>query len=275
MRQIDLPLQIDHLRQLGDDFAALHATLTGLDVSPGSELLRQLGPKILAVHELVGRTLVRLSHLDGSQYTAVPGSRSSLETISQVVASASVAASQLARAVADNPLDAAVFAGGPRADYTAIRKVRHTEAAPLLAESLTTAAHHLDLCATCCQYTAAGIARELRNNPQHQAAFARLTDAQYTVLDTIAKSEARRYNLRGGGTQIVAGNNKAIHATPFAVLQKHRLIQVGAGTSPLSAQNIKVTAAGKLVLDIQKPRHAHAPAPEQGPKPGKSGSRRP
>ncbi|MGX4693720.1 hypothetical protein [Streptomyces sp. JNUCC 63] len=90
MRQIDLPAQIDHLRKLGADFTALHTTVTALhttvtalNAQPGSEMLQQLGPKILAIHELVGRALVRLSVLDGSQYTAIPGSRSSLETLSE------------------------------------------------------------------------------------------------------------------------------------------------------------------------------------------------
>ncbi|GAA1160140.1 hypothetical protein GCM10009654_15450 [Streptomyces hebeiensis] len=191
LRQIDLPLQIDHLRQLGADFAALHTTVTALNPRPGSELLQQLAPKVLSIHELVGRTLVRLSVLDGSQYTAVPGSRASLETLSEVVASASVAASQLARAIADNPLEAAAFTGGPPLDDATVRQARHTEATPLLAESLTTAAHHLDLCATCCHYTAAGITRDLKNHPEHRSPLPQLTQAQYKTLAKIAQGGAR------------------------------------------------------------------------------------
>ncbi|WKV82533.1 hypothetical protein HBB06_30680 (plasmid) [Streptomyces sp. SNU607] len=82
----------------------------------------------------MSRSLVRLSVLDGSQYTAVPGSRLSLDTLSGVTASASIAASQLARAVGDNPLEGADFAGGPPVEEESVRQARHTEAAPVLAE---------------------------------------------------------------------------------------------------------------------------------------------
>ncbi|MFE1407818.1 hypothetical protein ACFW5D_30175 [Streptomyces sp. NPDC058770] len=260
MRQIDLPLQIDHLRTLGNDFNALRSTVTALDAQPGSGMLQQLGPKILAAHELIGRTLVRLSALDGSQYTAVPGSRAALETLGEVVVSASVAAAQLSRAVADNPLEAAPFATGQRFDDALARQARHTEAAPLLAESLTTAVHHLDLCATCCQYTASGIARDLKEHPEHLPEIPQLTGAQYKTLDTIAQGGVRQHRRLGGGISVRAGNGSSIHATPFAVLQKHRLVRVSAASSPLAEQDVTVTALGRLALDIQLP----GPTPSQG-----------
>ncbi|MFD6324632.1 hypothetical protein ACFWOL_17570 [Streptomyces sp. NPDC058442] len=273
MRQIDLPAQIDHLRKLGADFAALHTTVTALNAHPGSEMLQQVGPKILAIHELVGRALVRLSVLDGSQYTAVPGSRSSLETLSEVIASGSLAASQLARAVTDNPLEAAAFAGGPPVDDAAVHQARHAEARPLLAESLTTAAHHLDLCATCCRYTAAGIARDLKDHPEHRPSLPQLTNAQYTALDKIAQGGARRYERRGGSRSVMAGDS-SIHATPFAVLEKHRLIRIDTQHSAIAGQNVTVTAAGKLVLDTQRPGPTPSASPGKVPAPSKPGGRR-
>ncbi|MGP3756882.1 hypothetical protein [Streptomyces sp. IBSNAI001] len=39
MRHIDLPLQIDLLRELGADFTALHTKVTTLDPEPGGDLL--------------------------------------------------------------------------------------------------------------------------------------------------------------------------------------------------------------------------------------------
>ncbi|WP_326812267.1 hypothetical protein OIE62_07765 [Streptomyces scopuliridis] len=274
IRQIDLLGQIDHLRQLGADFAALHTTITALDAQPGTAMLRQLGPKILAIHELVGRTLVRLSVLDGSQYTAVPGSRTSLETLSSVVASASVAASQLAIAVADNPLEAAAFPGGPQADDVTVRRTRHAEAAPRLAESLTTAAHHLDLCATCCQYTASGIARDLKDHPEHTPQLPNLTAAQYAALDKIAQGGAQLYESRGRGISVLAGDGSTIHAEPFAAIDKHRLVHVNTTTSALAGQSVTITAAGKWVLDIQKPGRAPTAAPGTVPAAGKEDGRR-
>ncbi|MFE9970231.1 hypothetical protein ACFYRD_05585 [Streptomyces hirsutus] len=272
MRQIDLPAQINHLRKLGADFAALHTTVTALNAHPGSEMLQQVGPKILAIHELVGRALVRLSVLDGSQYTAVPGSRSSLETLSEVIASGSLAASQLARAVADNPLEAAAITGSPPVDDAAVHQARHAEARPLLAKSLTTAAHHLDLCATCCRYTAAGIARDLKDHPEHRPSLPQLTNAQYTALDKIAQGGARRYERRSGS--VMAGDGSSIHATPFAVLEKHRLIRIDTQHSAIAGQDVTVTAAGKLVLDTQRPGPTPSASPGKAPAPSKPGGRR-
>ncbi|MFP8903943.1 hypothetical protein [Streptomyces atacamensis] len=274
MRQIDLPAQIDHLRTLGADFAALHTAVTALEAQLGSEMLQQLGPKILAIHELVGRALVRLSVLDGSQYTAVPGSRSSLETLSEVIACASLAASQLARAVADNPLEAAVFAGDPPVGDAAVRQARHAEAQPLLVESLTTAAHHLDVCATCCRYTASGIARDLKDHPEHRPPLPQLTDAQYTALDAIAQGGARRYERRDGSRSARAGDGSSIHAAPFAVLEKHRLVRIDTQRSAIAGQDITVTAAGKLVLATQRPGPKPSAPPGRISTPDKPGGRR-
>ncbi|MFJ8532320.1 hypothetical protein [Streptomyces sp. NPDC093591] len=161
-------------------------------------MLAQLAPKIVQIHELIGRTLQQLATLDGSQYTLVPGSRSSLETLSSAVATASVAATDLASAVADNPLEGAVFADGPPLDEDAVRKARHAEAAPRLAEALADAAHDLDLCATCCLYTASGILRDLKEHPEHLPPLPQLTSAQYTALEMVAQGGASLIrSLRG------------------------------------------------------------------------------
>ncbi|MER6500140.1 hypothetical protein ABT218_12295 [Streptomyces sp. NPDC001455] len=260
---------MDHLRTLGNDFDALRSTVTALDAQPGSAMLQQLGPKILAIHDLVGRTLVRLSTLDGSQYTAVPGSRATLETLGEVVTSASVAASQLARAVADNPLEAAPFADGTTFNDEAIRQARHAAAIPLLAESLATAAHHLDLCSTCCHYTASGLARDLKEHPDLLPNLPQLTDAQYKALDVIAQGGTHRYSRRSGGINVRAGNGSSIHATPFAFLEKHRLVRISAASSLLAGQEVTMTALGRLALDIQRPEPRPMPLRGKVPTPPK------
>ncbi|MEU2131752.1 hypothetical protein [Streptomyces sp. NPDC018352] len=239
---------------------------------PGSKLLQQLGPQILSVHELVGRTLVRLSVLDGSQYTAVPGSRASLVTLSEVVASASVAASQLARAVADNPLEAAAFAGTP--DDAAARRTRLADSAPVLAKSLTTAVHHLALCAACCHHTAAGIARDLKDHPDHRPQLPELSDAQYAALDKIARGGANHYTSRSDKTSVRDGDGNTIHPKPFNVLLEHRLIRIHTSTSAIVPREIEITARGKLVLDIQKPGRPLPASPGSVPAPAKGGNRR-
>ncbi|MFF8918315.1 hypothetical protein ACF08M_34710 [Streptomyces sp. NPDC015032] len=272
LRQIDLPLQIDLLHKLGADFTALHTTVTALDGRPGSELLKQIGPQILSVHELVGRTLVRLSVLDGSQYTAVPGSRSSLETLSEVVASAAVAASQLARAVAGNPLEAAPFTETP--DDAATRQARLANSAPILAKSLTTAVHHLALCAACCHHTASGIARDLKDHPDHRPQLPELSDAQYAALDKIAQGGANHYTSRNDKTSVRDGDGNIIHAKPFNVLLKDRLIRIHDSISSVVPREIEITARGRLVLDIQKPGRAQPASPGSVPAPAKGGNRR-
>lgn len=271
LRQIDLPLQIDLLHKLGADFTALYTTVTSRDGQPGTELLKQVGPQILSVHELVGRTLVRLSVLNGSQYTSVPGSRSSLETLSEVVASAAVAASQLARAVADNPLEAAPFTETP--DDAATRRARLADSAVILNKSLTTAVHHLALCAACCHQTASGIARDLKNHPEHRPELPELVGAQYAALVKIAQGGANHYTSRNDKTSVRDGYGITIHATPFGMLLKHRLVRIDNSTSAIVPRAIEITARGRLVLDIQKPGRAQQASPGSVPASAKGGNR--
>ncbi|MEU2476960.1 hypothetical protein ABZ571_04365 [Streptomyces sp. NPDC013130] len=212
----------------------------------------------------MSRSLVRLSVLDGSQYTAVPGSRVSLETLSGITASASIAASQLARAIGDNPLDGAVFADGPPADEESLRQTRHTEAAPVLAKSLATAAQHLELSATCCQYTASAIIRDLTEHPEHRPDLPELSPAQYTVLERIARGGTRRYAPLKNPVRITDSDGRTIHPKPFGMLEKERLIHV-ARTSRYVSQDVVVTAAGQLALDFQKPQRSQAPSPAKPP----------
>ncbi|MFE9367865.1 hypothetical protein ACFYNN_34960 [Streptomyces sp. NPDC006978] len=187
-----------------------------------------------------------------------------MDTLSGVTASASIAASQLARAIGDNPLDGAVFAGGPPADKESLRQTRHTEAAPLLAKSLTTAAQHLELSATCCQYTASAIIRDLTEHPEHRPDLPELSPAQYAVLERIARGSTRRYAPHKSPVRITDTDGRSIHPKPFAMLEKERLIRV-ARTSRYVSQDVVVTAAGQLALDFQKPHRSQAPSPTKPP----------
>ncbi|MEU9290282.1 hypothetical protein AB0D57_38010 [Streptomyces sp. NPDC048275] len=168
----------------------MKTSVSTLKAQLGSEMLKQLTPEIAQVHELAGRSLVRLAALDGSQYTLVPGSRFTLEALSSVVEAASIAALGLASAVADNPLEGAAFASGPPIDDASMRKARHAEAAPRLAKALGDAAHQLDLCANGCLYTASFIIRDLKEHPEHLPPLPQLTRAQYTALEKVAQGGA-------------------------------------------------------------------------------------
>ncbi|NGO45123.1 hypothetical protein G6048_24185 [Streptomyces sp. YC419] len=169
MRQIDLHAEIARLRQLGSDFEDLHGEIRSLTLTPGSDARQQLTSKILATHARVQQAMERLAALDGSQYTAISGSLPALEALSSIVSAASFAASDLACAVDANPLEGAPFPGPP-VDAAAVRRVRHAEAVPAMAEHLADAAHQLDLASTGCYYLASGITGDLQQHAdQHQA----------------------------------------------------------------------------------------------------------
>ncbi|WP_413751908.1 hypothetical protein [Streptomyces sp. R-74717] len=79
---------------------------------------------------------------------------------------------------------------------------------------------------------------------------------------------------RGGSRSVQAGDGKPIHAKPFGALQEHRLIRIDTRTSAVAGQEVKVTAAGKLMLDIQKPSRTQAASPGKVLAPGNAGGRR-
>ncbi|MGX1759936.1 hypothetical protein ACWIG5_24015 [Streptomyces lydicus] len=263
-------MQVDRLRVLSADFAALYTPLTELAPQQGTEVLDQIGPKIFTVHELIARALLRLSNLDNSQYTDVPGSRASLGKLSSVVLTASHAATDLATAIANNPLEAA---GLPGPDDVALRAARHGEAAPLLTTNLSNAARALSLCAAYCKHTATEIATALKSHP-HLAPLPQLTAAEYTALSRVAQGAARRYRRMNGHVSVLASDGKHIDARLFEALVKHRLIQMDTRTSPAAAQDVTITAAGHLALDTQKPVRASAAPPAKSPKPETGGKRR-
>ncbi|MFE9686749.1 hypothetical protein [Streptomyces sp. NPDC006285] len=249
-----MPVQVDHLRRLGADFTSLKDSVTALDARPGASLLAQLSPKIGQAHQLIARTLQQLTDLSASQYTAVPGSRAALDAFCGVVESASLAAADLAGAVAENPLDAVGFAGGSSEDADAVRKARHASSAPLLAKALTRAAQCLDLSAAGCLYTASGISRDLATSPEYLASLPRLTRSQYTALEKIAQGGTRFYGSRRGGRETIrAGDDSTLHTKPFEVLRKNRLVDLRGHGSSLGGWDVRVTAAGRLALIAQKP----------------------
>ncbi|MDF3140893.1 MULTISPECIES: hypothetical protein [unclassified Streptomyces] len=261
-------MQVDHLRKLGADFNALKTSVSTLKAQPGSEMLKQLAPKIAQAHELTGRALGRLAALDGSQYTAVPGSRATLEALSSVVESASVAALDLASAVADNPLEGTAFAGGPPLDDNTVRKARHAEAAPRLAEALGRVAHQLDLCATGCLYTASGIVGDLKSHPEHLPPLPPLTPAHYTALEKIAQGGTSvSRSLRSSRETVRAGDGSTIRSKPFTVLADSKLIRIQQGASLFLDRSVTITTAGRLALDTQKPARTPTTAPASLPAP--------
>ncbi|WP_143065973.1 hypothetical protein [Streptomyces sp. CC53] len=147
-------------------FTSLHDEATSLSWSPGTDALTKIAPLFRTSQRLTSDALTELSALDGSAYTAVPGSRHTLDALAAAVSAASSGTTCLAQAIAANPLDGSGFPGPP-ADENAIRQARNAEAIPLIAEHLADAARDFELAATCCAYIASGIADDVRAHPAH------------------------------------------------------------------------------------------------------------
>jgi hypothetical protein len=188
-----------------------------------------------------------------------PGSLLSLKSLSTVVEAACLAALDLAEAVAVSPLDATGFSGEPLPDDAA-RQAQDAKARARVADIIADAAHQLDVCVTGCDYTASGITRDLMRHPEHMPPLPRLTRAQYSALEKIAQGGASLWRSpRGGRETVRAGDGSAIHSKSFHVLAKNRLLQFH---RPLyGGEDVTVTAAGRLVLDTQRPARTPAAAP--------------
>jgi hypothetical protein len=272
MHQIDLHAEIQHLRQLGSDFADLHAEVRSLPLTPGTDTRRQLTSKILAVNGLVEQLMGRLDTLDSSQYTAVPGSRPSLELLASVVRTATIASSELATVLLENPLEAAAFPGPP-ADEAAVRAARHEETAPKMAEHLASAAHKLELAYTGCYYLATGITRDVDQHAERSRTVtaAKVTDHQAEVLVRLScRSGSLSESGRTGVARAVDHCGAAIHLGTLNSLVKRGLVCVDTATSRFTGQRLTVTAAGRQALAQRQPpgtsaRTASAmpPAPHQ------------
>ncbi|QOV47758.1 hypothetical protein IPT68_24805 [Streptomyces chromofuscus] len=219
--------------------------------------------------------MFRLATLDGSQYTAVPGSRPALELLASVVSAASLAASDLACALEANPLEGAPFPGPPGApfpsspaDDAAVRTARHAEAVPAMAEHLADAAHHLDLAHTGCYYLAGGITRDLKQHTeQAQATSApRITGSQYAALSALSQGGGRLYmSGRKGNLRASTTGGITLNITTFNALNVRGLVRVDATRSLVQGQRINVTAEGERALAQHKPTTAPARAAAVAP----------
>ncbi|MFD3415314.1 hypothetical protein [Streptomyces cyaneofuscatus] len=139
MTDIDLDKRIEYLRQLGSDFGDLHYKILYVNVACGHPALHTLSTLFYRAQGLATRLTAQVSHLDGSPYVQVPGSRESLDALRAAIGTASVAAADLAHALAASPLYGTSF-GGPGANDAQFHEQQRAEAAPVLAEHLHEAA---------------------------------------------------------------------------------------------------------------------------------------
>ncbi|MFI5795885.1 hypothetical protein [Streptomyces sp. NPDC051677] len=260
MQQIDLNAEIARLRQLGSDFEDLHSEIRSLTLTPGTDARQQLTSKIVATHELVQQAMERLGALDGSQYTAVPGSRPTLEALASVALAASIAASDLACALEANPLEGAAFPGPPT-DEAAVRQARHAEAVPAMAGHLADAAHQLDLAHTGCYYLASGITRDLKQHAEQNQSQAtpppKITDSQYAVLARLSAGGGTRYVIsRYGVPKAIDKDRATVNVATLNALIKRGLVAVDTTTPLHQGQRLRITAEGHRALAQHKPTTA-------------------
>jgi hypothetical protein len=236
----------------------MHSEIRSLTLAPGTDARQQLTSKIVATHELAQRAMERLAALDGSQYTAVPGSRPALEALASVVSAAGLAASDLACAMLANPLDGAPFPG-PLADEAAVRKARHAEAAPAMAEHLADAAHQLDMAHIGCYYLASGITRDLKQHTeQNQTTPApKITTSQYAVLARLSAGGGTLYvKSRYGVLRAIDKDRATVNVATLNALIKRGLVAVDTTTSLQHGQRLDVTTEGHRALARHKPTTA-------------------
>ncbi|MGW7169955.1 hypothetical protein ACWGH3_32695 [Streptomyces sp. NPDC054884] len=263
MRQIDLQAEIARLRQLGSDFEDLRSEIRSLALTPGTGACQQLTVKIVDTNELVQQAMFRLAALDGSQYTAVPGSRPALELLASVVLATSMAAADLACALEANQLEGAAFPGPPSApfsssptDEAAVRTAQHAEALPAMAEHLANAVHQLDLAHSGCYYLASGITRDVKQHAEHNQATPapKVTDSQYAVLARLSEVGGTRYVIsRYGVLKAIDKDGATVNVATLNALIKRGLVEVDTTTSLHQGQRLGVTAEGQRALARHKP----------------------
>lgn len=260
------------------------------DVSytPGTDALHRIGPLLLQTQDLTAAAMVRLTALDNSAYTHIAGSRASLDLLSSVVSSSSLAGTALAHALHANPYEGAQFAGYP-ADDEAVRARRHAEAIPKMSEHLNKAVHQLDLCATGCRYLAHGIAEDLASARDHkttavgqtaeaaispapktvrQRAGAALSPAQYDALNALSAGGLLcESSARGlGVTRVATQDGTRVSIATYRALAKRGLVRSDSDTSLFQGQKITVTEAGQRALAGPRPRASVSMAASTAPK---------
>ncbi|MEV3898402.1 hypothetical protein [Streptomyces anulatus] len=271
MNQPDLSTQVGHLRQLGTDFGDLRHQILYLDVASDHPALHTLSTLFYRAQGLAARLTAQVSYLDGSPYVQVPGSRESLDALRAAIGTASVAAADLAHALAANPLYGTSFSG-PGTNDAQFHEQQRMEAAPVLAEHLQESALQLDLCSTVCHYVAHGIARD---TAPEAAAVAlpspvKLNSEQYEALAALAKGGAR-LGVRARSVHIATVDDTPVTTATFKCLDELGLIRHDISVPLAQGRDVMVTEDGHRAL-AHRPQVA-PPGPVAAPGPTTASSR--
>ncbi|MFE3389512.1 hypothetical protein [Streptomyces anulatus] len=263
MNQPDLSTQVGHLRQLGTDFGDLRHQVLYLDVARDHPALHTLSTLFYRAQGLAARLTAQVSNLDGSPYVQVPGSRESLDALRAAIGTASVAAADLAHALAANPLYDTSFSG-PGANDAQFHEQQRTEAAPVLSEHLQESAQQLDLCATVCHYVAHGITRDTAPEAVTLPSPVKLTSEQYEALAAMAKGGAR-LEVRTRSVHIATADDTPVTPATFGCLDELGLLRHDASVPLAQGRDVMVTEDGHRALAQGPPTAPPAPVTAPGP----------
>ncbi|CAL9417051.1 hypothetical protein [Streptomyces sp. enrichment culture] len=251
MHPINLEAEATRLRTLGSDFEDLHSNVLHLRLKPGADTRQKIATVIVTTNRLAERALEQLEALARSQYTAVPGSRPSLEAMTSVVHAATTAAGGLAAALSENPAGGVPYPGSSTNQDT-----KYKTAPSAIPKHLAEAAHQLDLAFTGCYHLARSIPRDLQQHSgqQHAVTAPKLSARQYETLVRLSEGGGRLYNgARSYRGRAIDGNGRTVNQATLAVLTKHALVVVNTSTSLFTGQRLVVTEAGRQAITAYAP----------------------
>ncbi|MGW7303998.1 hypothetical protein ACWGI1_00280 [Streptomyces sp. NPDC054835] len=222
-----------------------------MDKTPGPVFLATVRPLLLESQQLTKQLVAALLILSASDYTTVPGSRSTVDTLASAVGSAGLVTTHFTQAIASNPLDGINSPGLP-ADERAISRARRADAVADIEECLDNALHDLGTAATSCSYAASAIVRDL-DRAEASMPLPRLNAKQLAALEALAQGEGVQRIIRGGGVRILAADGAPVHPVTFAFFEKHRLVHVDRGTTISQGQTVAVTNRAHQLLAQPRP----------------------
>lgn len=266
----DLPTQVSYLRDLGTGFGDLRSKVLDLNVDPALPTLHTLSTLFYRAQGLAARLTAQVSYLDGSPYVQVPGSRESLDALRAAIGTASVAAADLAHALAATPLYGTSF-GGPGANDAQFHEQQRSEAAPVLSQHLQEAAQQLDLRPTVCHYVAHGITRDTAPEAVALPSPAKLTSEQYEALAALAKGGAR-LETHARRVHIATADGTPVSSVTFGCLDELGLLHHDTSVPLVQGRDVMVTEEGHRAL-AHRPQTA-PPAPVAAPGPTTTASTR-
>lgn len=250
MQPIGLETEITRLRTLGSDFEDLHSDVLHLRLRPGADARQKITTAIMTTNRLVGRALERLEALARSQYTAVPGSRPSLEAMASVVHAATTAAGGLAAALSENPAGGVPYPGSSTNQDT-----KYKTAPSAIPKHLAEAAHQLNLAFTGCYHLARSIPRDFQQHSgqQHALTAPKLSAGQYETLVRLSEGDGKVRSGARSDSRATDGNGRTVNRATLGVLIKHALVVVDTSTSLYTGQRLLVTEAGRQAIAAYEP----------------------